>query len=160
MSAVLSRLAPPVGARTEDMRVGRGPGSGKGKTCGRGYKGQKARHGGNIGKMHFQGGQTPIQRRLPKRGFRRPFPTETVIVNVGQLEQFDAGTQVTEVELRSVRLVQGRDVRIKILGVGDLTKALTVVAYGFSAGAKEKIERAGGTVIVAPVEQVEASADA
>jgi large subunit ribosomal protein L15 len=149
VSDVLSRLAPPDGARHSEKRVGRGIGSGLGKTCGRGSKGQKARKGGNIGKLHFQGGQTPIQRRLPKRGFRVPFPIETVPVSIGSIgERFDAGATVDEAALRGARLVQGRDVRIKVLGNGELTKKLTISAHGFSASAKEKIEKAGGTVVV------------
>jgi large subunit ribosomal protein L15 len=149
VSDVLSRLAPPDGARHTEKRVGRGIGSGLGKTCGRGSKGQKARKGGNIGKLHFQGGQTPIQRRLPKRGFRVPFPIETVPVSIGAIgERFDAGATVDEAALRGARLVQGRDVRIKVLGSGELTKKLTISAHGFSASAKEKIEKAGGTVVV------------
>lgn len=149
MSDVLSRLAPPDGARHSEKRLGRGIGSGLGKTCGRGSKGQKARKGGNIGKLHFQGGQTPIQRRLPKRGFRVPFPIETVPVSIGAIaERFDAGATVDEAALRDARLVQGRDVRIKVLGSGELTKKLTISAHGFSASAKEKIEKAGGTIVV------------
>lgn len=148
MSDVLSRLAPPDGARQKERRMGRGPGSTQGKGSGRGSKGQKKRSGGNINKLHFQGGQTPIQRRLPKRGFRVPFPIETVAINVGSLERFDAGTSVDEQLLREVRLVQGRPARIKILGEGELTKKLTISAYGFSKGAVEKIEKAGGKVVV------------
>ncbi len=147
MSDILSRLSPPAGARTREKRLGRGVGSGLGKTAGRGQKGQKARQPGNIHKLHFQGGQTPMQRRLPKRGFRVPFPVKTVLVNVSQLERFDAGTEVTEEVLRSSRLVQGRDVRIKILGEGELTRKLTVSAHGFSKSALEKIEKAGGSVV-------------
>jgi large subunit ribosomal protein L15 len=128
--------------------VGRGIGSRLGKTCGRGVKGQKARHGGNFSKTHFQGGQTPMQRRLPKRGFNLPFPTETVNVAVAELERFDSGSTVDEARLREARLVRGRDVRIKVLGGGDLTRALTVVADGFSKSAQEKIERAGGKAVV------------
>jgi large subunit ribosomal protein L15 len=147
VSDILSRLAPPDGARQYEKRLGRGIGSGLGKTCGRGMKGQKARQPGNINKLHFQGGQTPIQRRLPKRGFNVPFPVKAVAVNVGDLERFDAGT-VDEQALRDARLVQGRDVRIKVLGEGEVTKKLTVSAHAFSASAKEKIEKAGGTVVV------------
>jgi large subunit ribosomal protein L15 len=110
-------------------------------------KGQKARHGGNFGKLHFQGGQTPIQRRLPKRGFRVPFPVETVAVNLADLERFAAGTVVNEAALRAARLVQGRDVLIKVLGDGELTKKLTVEAHSFSASASEKIEKAGGKAV-------------
>lgn len=148
MSGLLSRLTPPEGARHSEKRLGRGIGSGLGKTCGRGMKGQKARHNGNIGKLHFQGGQTPIQRRLPKRGFNVPFPVKTVAINVGDLERFAAGTAVTEQALREARLVQGRGVRIKILGDGELGHGLTVSAHSFSASAKEKIEKAGGSVVV------------
>jgi large subunit ribosomal protein L15 len=148
MSSVLSRIAPPEGARHAEKRLGRGVGSGLGKTCGKGQKGQKARHGGNFGKLHFQGGQTPLQRRLPKRGFRVPFPVTTLGVNVGVLDSFDAGSTVDEAALREARLIQGRDVRIKILGDGDLTKKLTVRAHAFSQSAKEKIEQAGGEAVV------------
>jgi large subunit ribosomal protein L15 len=150
MSDVLSRLAPPPGARHSVRRVGRGPGGGKGKTSGKGMKGQKARKPGNFHKTHFQGGQTPIQRRLAKRGFRVPFPVETVILNVGQLERFADGSTVDEAALRAARLVQGRDVRVKILGDGELTKKLTVHANGFSASAAEKIQQAKGQAIVIP----------
>jgi large subunit ribosomal protein L15 len=147
MSDILSRLAPPAGARQSEKRVGRGIGSRLGKTAGRGQKGQKARSGGNINKLHFQGGQTPMQRRLPKRGFNRPFTVRTVAINIGELERFDAGTAVDEAKLREARLVQGRDVRIKILGEGELTRALTVTAHAFSKSAAEKIVRAGGQVV-------------
>ena len=147
MSSLLSRLSHPEGARHSEKRLGRGIGSGLGKTCGRGMKGQKARQPGNINKLHFQGGQTPIQRRLPKRGFNVPFPIKTVAVNVGELERFDAG-KVDEQALRDARLVQGRGVRIKVLGEGEVTKKLTVSAHSFSASAKEKIEKAGGSVVV------------
>lgn len=153
MSSVLSRLSHPEGARQAEKRVGRGVGSGLGKTCGRGQKGQKARHGGNFGKLHFQGGQTPLQRRLPKRGFRVPFPITTIAVNVADLDRFEAGATVDEQALREARLVQGRDLRIKILGDGELGKALKVHAHAFSQTAREKIEQAGGQVtLVAPIE--------
>jgi large subunit ribosomal protein L15 len=145
---LLSRLAPPEGARHYEKRLGRGIGSGLGKTCGRGMKGQKARQPGNINKLHFQGGQTPIQRRLPKRGFNVPFPVKTVAINVGDLERFKGGTPVDEAALRGARLVQGKNVRIKVLGDGDVTNKLTVSAHAFSASAKEKIEKAGGTVVL------------
>ena len=152
MSAIsLSHLAAPEGARKNEKRFGRGVGSGLGKTCGRGQKGQKARQGGNIGKLHFQGGQTPIQRRLPKRGFRVPFPVTVVGVNLGDLQQFAAGTDVTEEVLRDARLVQGRRLQIKVLGDGEFTKKLTVHANSFSKSALEKIEAAGGKAVVVPV---------
>jgi len=148
MSTTLSRLSPPAGARHKERRVGRGTGSGVGQTCGRGDKGQKARHGGNIGKLHFQGGQTPLQRRLPKRGFRVPAPELTVSLNVADLERFAVGSTVDDAALREARLVQDRGARVKILGEGELTKKLTVVAYKFSQSAVEKIERAGGKAVV------------
>jgi large subunit ribosomal protein L15 len=148
MSNLLSRLAPPAGSVKTAKRLGRGVGSGLGKTCGKGMKGQKARHNGNFHKTHFQGGQTPIQRRLPKRGFNVPFPAVTVALNVADLERFDAGSTVNEAALRAARLVQGRDVRIKILGDGELSKKLTVEAHAFSASAKDLIEKAGGKAVV------------
>lgn len=150
MSGVLSRLAPPPGARHKEKRLGRGVGSGLGKTSGRGQKGQKARTGGNINKLHFQGGQTPMQRRLPKRGFRVPFPVITIAVNVGELQRFEPGRPVDEARLREARLVQGRDVRIKILGDGELTKKLDVSAHAFSKAAIQKIEAAGGKAVIIP----------
>lgn len=150
MSDILSRLAPPPGARTKEKRLGRGVGTGLGKTAGRGQKGQKARHGGDFGKTHFQGGQTPIQRRLPKRGFNVPFPVRTIAINVAALDRFEKGATVDEAALRDARLVQGRDVRIKILGEGSLEKALTVSAHAFSKSAQEKIEKAGGKVVLIP----------
>jgi len=148
MSTILARLAPPAGSVKTAKRLGRGVGSGLGKTCGKGTKGQKKRHGGNFGKLHFQGGQTPIQRRLPKRGFNVPFPVFTVALNLADFERFSAGTVVNEAELRKARLVQGRDVRIKVLGDGELTKKLTIEAHAFSASASEKIANAGGKAVV------------
>jgi large subunit ribosomal protein L15 len=148
MSTILAHLTPPAGSVKTAKRLGRGVGSGLGKTCGKGMKGQKARHGGNFGKLHFQGGQTPIQRRLPKRGFNVPFPQQVIAINLGDLERFDAGATVNEAALRAARLVQGRDVRIKVLGDGELTKKLTIEAHAFSASASEKIEKAGGKAVV------------
>lgn len=145
---LLSRLGPPEGARQNERRVGRGQGCRKGKICGRGFKGQKARHGGNIEKMHFQGGQTPIQRRLPKRGFRVPFVEQVIAINVGSLERFAAGTKVDSEALRKVRLLQGKGATIKVLGDGKLSKKLEVSAHIFSKTALEKIEKAGGKAIV------------
>lgn len=151
MSDVLARLAPPAGAKHTERRVGRGAGSSQGKTCGRGMKGQKARNGGNIGKLHFQGGQTPIQRRLPKRGFRVPFPQNVSIVNLSSLERFSAGSVVDEAALRSLRIVQDSNTVVKVLGEGQLTHKLTVKAHKFSKSAVEAIEKAGGTVVVIPL---------
>jgi large subunit ribosomal protein L15 len=148
MSTILAHLTPSPGSGKVAKRLGRGVGSGLGKTCGKGTKGQKKRHGGNFGKLHFQGGQTPIQRRLPKRGFNVPFPVFTVALNLADLERFDAGSVVNEAALRASRLVQGRGARIKILGDGELTKKLTVEAHAFSASASAKIEKAGGKAVV------------
>lgn len=148
MADILSRLRAPEGATTAERRIGRGVGSGLGKTSGRGQKGQKARSKGNINKLHFQGGQTPLQRRLPKRGFRNPFAAAVASVNVGDLERFDKGANIDEAALRAARLVQGQVDRIKILGDGELTKALTVTAHAFSKTAQAKIEKAGGKAVV------------
>jgi large subunit ribosomal protein L15 len=148
MSGELSRLSHPAGARHSEKRVGRGTGSKLGKTCGRGTKGQKKRSGGNINKLHFQGGQTPLQRRLPKRGFRVPFPAVTVEVNWSDLERFENGSVVNEQALRDARLLQVRDARVKVIGSEPLTKKLTVEAYKFSKGAALAIEKAGGKAVV------------
>jgi large subunit ribosomal protein L15 len=146
---ILSKLQAPEGARTKPLRVGRGPGSGLGKTAGRGQKGQKARSSGNINKKHFQGGQTPIQRRLPKRGFRNPLAAIVANVNIGDLEvAFDDGAQVDPSAMKSKRLVRGRFDLVKVLGDGELTKKLTITAHRFSKSAIAKIEQAGGKAIV------------
>jgi large subunit ribosomal protein L15 len=139
----LDELKPAAGASKKRKRVGRGDGSGHGKTSGRGHKGQGARSGGNV-QPGFEGGQMPLQRRLPKRGFHNPFRIEMSVVNLGQLESLPAGTEVTPERLSEQGLVRGKNRRIKILGDGTLSKALTVKAHGFSARAKEKIEAAGG----------------
>lgn len=146
MADTLSKLAKPEGATRPKTRVGRGVGSGLGKTAGRGQKGQYARTRGF--KPHFEGGQTPIQRRLPKRGFKNPFPVLVAEVNVGDLEIFSAGAKVDEVALKSKGLVRGRFDRIKILGDGELTKAVTVTAHAFSKSAAAKIQKAGGKVVL------------
>jgi large subunit ribosomal protein L15 len=146
MPDTLAKLAKPEGANQPKTRVGRGPGSGLGKTSGRGQKGQYARTRGF--KPHFEGGQTPLQRRLPKRGFRNPFPTITAEVNVGDLEVFAAGTNVDEKALLSHGLVRGRFDRIKVLGTGELTKSVTVSAHAFSKSAAAKIQKAGGKVVL------------
>ncbi len=145
---ILSRLRPPVGAVTKKLRVGRGPGSGLGKTAGRGQKGQKARQPGNIHKLHFEGGQMPLNRRLPKVGFNALFPDKIAEINVSQLDKFEAGSTVTLAVLRERGLVKGQIDRVKVLGKGELSKKLVVEAESFSASAKEKIEKAGGTVNV------------
>jgi large subunit ribosomal protein L15 len=141
-------LAPAVGATHYRKRVGRGPGSGHGKTAGRGYKGQKSR----TGYRHmrgFEGGQMPLHRRVPKRGFTNIFRVEYDIVNLGDLDRFEAGASVTPQTLAEARLArQSRPV--KILGDGKLQKALTVSAHKFSASAKARIEAAGGRCEVLP----------
>lgn len=145
MADTLSKLQKPAGATSKKKRLGRGVGSGLGKTAGRGQKGQYARNGVKRG---FEGGQTPLARRLPKRGFHVPFPIETAEVNVGELEVFAAGAKVDETSLRDHGLIKGRCDRIKILGDGSLTKAVTVSAHAFSKAAAEKIAKAGGKTVV------------
>jgi large subunit ribosomal protein L15 len=145
---ILSKLQAPEGANTKALRVGRGVGSGLGKTSGRGQKGQKARSKGNINKKHFQGGQTPMQRRLPKRGFRNPLADIVATVNLSALDVFDDGAEVTAEALKDKRLVRGRFDAIKILGHGELTKKLTVHAHRFSQSAADKIAAAGGKAVV------------
>lgn len=142
----LNELKPAEGARHERKRLGRGTGSGLGKTSGKGHKGQKARSGGGKGPQ-FEGGQTPLVRRLPKRGFINRFRQEFEVVNVGDLEKFEAGTVVSAALLRESRLVR-RGGRIKVLGEGDLTRSLTVQVDAVSKAAAEKIEKAGGKVEV------------
>ncbi|PYQ32803.1 MAG: 50S ribosomal protein L15 [Acidobacteria bacterium] len=140
----LSKLKPKKGARHAKKRVGRGPGSGHGKTAGRGEKGQKSRTGYSR-QLGFEGGQMPLHRRLPKRGFTNIFKKEHAIVNVSDLERFDNGTTIDESALRQAGLVKGRNDGIKILGDGKLTKKLTVHAAKFSHSARRQIEAAGGT---------------
>jgi len=145
--ASLHELKAPKDSRHRKKRVGRGQGSGLGKTAGRGGKGQKARSG-NMRFEGFEGGQSPLQRRLPKFGFNSPNRVTYAIVNLGELEKFEAGTTVDEEALRKARLVRGRnDDGIKILGQGTLSRKLTVKAHKFSASAREAIERAGGQVV-------------
>ncbi|MDD9934758.1 MAG: 50S ribosomal protein L15 [Myxococcales bacterium] len=144
---ILSRLKPPAGAVKRRRRIGRGPGSGLGKTSGKGQKGQKSRSGGSIHPW-FEGGQTPLQRRLPKVGFHNPFSKTIVTVNVSALARFDAGATVGPEELRAAGLIRKRYDGVKILGSGTLDKALTVRAHAFSKGAKSLIEGAGGTAEV------------
>jgi large subunit ribosomal protein L15 len=140
----LSNLKPKKGARKTRKRVGRGPGSGHGKTAGRGEKGQKSRSGFSR-MLGFEGGQMPLHRRLPKRGFTNIFKEEYHVLNISDLERFEAGATVDEAALRSAGLVKGGRRRIKVLGNGDLKKKLTVHADKFSKAAREKIEAAGGT---------------
>ena len=145
---ILSRLSPPPGAVRGKHRVGRGIGSGWGKTAGAGQKGQKAR--GTMKRLGFQGGQMPLQRRLPKTGFNNIFGTHYAPVNVGDLQVFAAGTVVDEAALRQQRLVRGSADGVKVLADGDLDRALTLKVHAISASAKEKIEKAGGSVELLP----------
>ena len=144
----LSELRPAPGATKNRKRLGRGPGSGQGKTAGRGHKGRGARSGGNT-PPGYEGGQMPLQRRLPKRGFHNPVHREFAVVNVELLEStFAAGDLVDATVLRARGLVRRGRAPIKILGTGTLTKALTVKVDKVSATARQHIEGAGGTVEV------------
>jgi large subunit ribosomal protein L15 len=144
----LSNLSPAPGSVKSRKRVGRGPGSGLGKTSGRGHKGKGARSGGNV-RPGYEGGQMPLQRRLPKRGFKSLNRTSFAIVNLRGLEQFENGTTVDPAALVEHGLVR-RGHLVKVLGAGDLTKKLTVKAHKFSESAKTRIESAGGAVEVLP----------
>ncbi|MFA5688786.1 MAG: 50S ribosomal protein L15 [Kiritimatiellales bacterium] len=141
----LHSLQPVEGSSRRKMRVGRGRASGKGKTAGRGHKGQYARSG-HKHKPLFEGGQMPMSRRIPKRGFKNINRKEFAAVNIATLDAFDNGTEVTMDLLRQAGMVKGVWDGVKILGNGELTKKLTVKASAFSAAAKEKIEAAGGSV--------------
>jgi large subunit ribosomal protein L15 len=144
----LSNLTPAPGATKKRKRVGRGPGSGHGKTSGKGHKGRGARSGGNT-PPGYEGGQMPLQRRLPKRGFRNPFREEFNIVNLGQLEaRFEAGAVVDPEGLHAAGLARRPGLGVKVLADGRLTKALTVKAHKFSGAARQKVEAAGGTAEV------------
>lgn len=157
MPDTLSKLAKPEGATRRKIRKGRGPASGFGKTAGRGQKGQYAR--GTVA-PGFEGGQTPLQRRLPKRGFNKFNPAVVAEINVSQLESsFDAGANVDERALRDRGLVKGAIDRIKILGDGELTKAVNVTAHSFSKGAQEKIAKAGGTAVLVTPAALPATAE-
>lgn len=143
----LHNLSPNPGSKHRKKRLGCGESSGLGKTSGKGHKGQKARSGGGV-RPGFEGGQMPLHRRLPKRGFNNTrFQDTIVIVNLSDLEaRFEAGATVNEESLRESGLVRGQFDGIKVLGGGDLTKALTVQGAKVSASAQEKIEKAGGSV--------------
>ena len=140
----LNNLKPKKGARHAKKRVGRGPGSGHGKTAGRGEKGQKSRSGFSRS-LGFEGGQMPLHRRLPKRGFTNIFKKDYAVVNLSDLERFDNGATVDEAALRQAGLIKGRNDGVKVLGHGELTKKLTVSATKFSETARKQIEAAGGT---------------
>jgi|SRR5690606_876458 len=140
----LSELRPQKGSRKKRFKVGRGPASGKGKTAGRGGKGQTARKSGPVGAA-FEGGQNPLQRRVPKFGFRSHFPKNLQIINLGALDaKFDAGSLITAVEMKASGLIRHNDEPVKVLATGKLTKALNIRANKFSAAALAAIEAAGG----------------
>ncbi len=139
----LHDLKPAVGATTAPKRLGRGTGSGLGKTSGKGHKGAKARSGGGK-RPGFEGGQMPLTMRLPKRGFTNKFRKEFVAINVDRLEIFEDGMVVTPVELIQYGVIKNVEDGVKILGNGEITKKLTVQANKFSESAKQKIEAAGG----------------
>ena len=139
----LDELQPAEGSKFSAKRVGRGIGSGTGKTSGKGHKGQKARSGGGV-RPGFEGGQMPLYRRLPKRGFTNIFAKQYVTINVSDLEKFENGTEVTAELLKETGVVSKVLDGIKILGRGELTKKLDVKVAKYSASAKDKIEKAGG----------------
>ena len=143
----LHELAPAAGSVKEGYRKGRGPGSGNGKTAGKGHKGQNARSGGGV-RPGFEGGQLPLYRKLPKRGFKNRFAKNYAIVNVADLNRFNDGDRVTLAALIEAGIVRKELDGLKVLGNGELTKKITVEAKIFSATAKEKIEAAGGAVEV------------
>ena len=151
MTLRLNNLGPRPGAKHRTKRLGIGDRSGHGKTSGRGGKGQTARSGGTI-RLGFEGGQMPLFRRIPKRGFNnRAFGIVFSTVNVSDLELFAAGSEVTPDTLREHGLLKRRTDGLKVLGDGELTKKLTVKAQQFSAGARAKIEKAGGQCVVLPM---------
>ena len=152
----LHTLKPNPGAKHRRKRLGIGESSGKGKTSGKGHKGQKARSGGSI-RLGFEGGQMPIYRRLPKRGFNnKQFKTFYGVVNLDALEKhFKAGDTINEASLRKLGLVNGNFDGVKILGRGEVSKSFTVEVDEVSAAAREKIEKAGGKVVLPKVESAE-----
>jgi large subunit ribosomal protein L15 len=141
----LNELSPAQGSTKAAWRKGRGPGSGNGKTAGKGHKGQNARSGGGV-RPGFEGGQLPLYRKLPKRGFKNRFAVNYSIVNVAALNKFEDGAVVDLEALLAAKIVRKPLDGLKVLGNGDLTKKLTVKATVFSATAKEKIEAAGGKI--------------
>src|SRR5262245_58418503 len=144
MGTTLHSLKPPRGATRNRKRIGRGPGSGTGEQSGKGVKGQKARTGHHGARLGFEGGQMPMQRRLPKVGFKNPFRVDFFPVNVGTIEErFEAGT-VTIDDLKGAGIVPRTRERVKILGNGELKKKFVVQATAFSGAAREKIEKSGG----------------
>ena len=140
----LQDLKPAEGSKQRAFRVGRGHGSGNGKTAGRGHKGQKARSGGGV-RPGFEGGQMPLYRRIPKRGFTNRNTKEIIAINVDRLNCFEDGPEVTVEALKTAGIIKNPKDGVKLLGNGDLTKKLNVKVNGYSQSAKEKIEAAGGT---------------
>ena len=138
-------LSPAEGSKRKRKRVGRGPGSGHGKTSCRGHKGQKARSGGGV-RPGFEGGQMPLQRRLPKRGFTNIFKTEYALVNIKELERFDAGSKLDMEVLKDAGIVKKSSKRVKLLGDGEISRPLFIKADKASRQAREKVEAAGGKV--------------
>lgn len=141
----LSNLSPNPGSRKQVKRLGRGPGSGHGKTAGRGHKGYKSRSGSGV-KPGFEGGQMPLQRRLPKRGFKNIFKKEYTLVSLSQLNQFESGTEITVEKLVEVGIVRQGEL-VKLLANGEISKALKVNIEKISKGAIAKIESAGGEIV-------------
>jgi large subunit ribosomal protein L15 len=147
MAITLHNLHPNEGATKAKKRIGRGRGSGTGKTSGKGVKGQKARAGHHGARFAFEGGQVPMTRRIPKRGFKNPNRVETFPINVELLEkEFEAGAKIDLAVLRAKGIVPKLAERVKILAEGTITKKLSIKVHAASASAKEKIEKAGGTV--------------
>lgn len=143
----LHELSPAPGSVKAAKRIGRGAGSGTGKTAGKGHKGQNARSGGGV-RPGFEGGQMPLQRRVPKRGFNNIFATKYAIINVSDLNRFEDGAVIDAASLKEAGILKKTYDGLKVLGNGEVEKKLTVVAAKFSATAKEKIEKAGGKVEV------------
>jgi large subunit ribosomal protein L15 len=148
MGTTLHTLKGPKGATRNRKRIGRGPGSGTGEQSGKGVKGQKARTGHHGARLGFEGGQMPMQRRFPKKGFKNPFRKEVFAVNLGSIDKRFEGGTVDLAALQGAGMVPRSLKTVKILGEGNLTKKLNVKATSFSASAKEKIEKAGGTAEV------------
>ena len=157
MAIGLNNLHPTPGSTHKKKRIGRGPGSGTGKTAGKGHKGQKSRSGYSQ-KIGFEGGQMPLQRRLPKRGFTNIFKTKWLEVSLAKLEEsFEAGDEVTPEILHERGLIKKAKHDLVILGNGDITKALKISAHRFTKNAKDKIEKAGGSITeIAKAEKAEA----
>ncbi|MCK5403588.1 MAG: 50S ribosomal protein L15 [Desulfobulbaceae bacterium] len=141
----LSNLSPSPGSRKQRKRLGRGQGTGHGKTSGRGHKGAKSRSGSGV-RPGFEGGQMPLQRRLPKRGFTNIFKKQYAIVNIQDLDRFEEGAKVDRETLLAAGLIAKKYLHVKVLGNGDISKKLTIAVDKVSASAREKITAAGGTV--------------